>query len=331
MFMKLAITLAMFTASIASAAPLTLELPLQCEMGKDCFIQNYVDAEAGKGYSDFLCRKLSYDGHKGTDFRVGTFHPEHSPNVLASADGVVARLRDGVEDLHLKNPKKADVSNLECGNAVVIAHEGGWETQYCHLQRGSLAVKQGQQVKAGDVLGRVGLSGNTEFPHVHLSVRNEKGQDIDPFTGSLKETLCNDKATLAQSLWSSHAQSKLSLKPTGYLASGFAAGAVDIVDILEGKYNDNTVAKEAVALVFWAVIYGAQDGDEMTLVLLDADKNVMVQHTEKMKKFYAQYSQFIGKKRQGEGAWKAGNYEGIVSLKRGDDVLINEAVTLTVK
>ncbi len=57
----------------------------------------------------------------------------------------------------------------ECGNGVVIAHAGGWETQYCHMAQGGLAVKPDQPVTTGQTLA-VGLSGLTEYPHLHFTV-----------------------------------------------------------------------------------------------------------------------------------------------------------------
>ncbi len=330
--MKLLASLFAIAASSAVyAAPLSLEVPVQCTVGTDCFIQNYVDAKAGEEYSDFMCRRLSYNGHKGTDFRVGTYDAENSTQVLAAAAGTVARLRDGVEDMHAKNPEKQDVSDKECGNAVVIAHDNGWETQYCHLQKGSLAVKQGQAVEAGDVLGRIGLSGSTEFPHLHLSVRNDEGKEIDPFTGNEKETSCNEEATLENALWSDTARKQLSLNETGYLASGFATQLVDSVGINEGKFDSKTLPKEANALVFWTLLYGVKEGDKLTMLVLDTDKRPIVQNTETIKKPYAQYHHFIGKKRQGQGAWTVGTYEGLVSLARDGEVLADKSVTVLIK
>jgi murein DD-endopeptidase MepM/ murein hydrolase activator NlpD len=61
----------------------------------------------------------------------------------------------------------------------VIVHDQGWETQYCHLKHGSISVKVGDTVQVGDVLGKIGLSGRTQFPHVHVSVRHN-GTRIDP-------------------------------------------------------------------------------------------------------------------------------------------------------
>src|SRR3990170_2240552 len=66
--------------------------------------------------------------------------------VLASADGTVKGLRDGMDDILIDNLTKETVKDRECGNGVVLDHGGGWETQYCHLLKGSVSVKKGDQV-----------------------------------------------------------------------------------------------------------------------------------------------------------------------------------------
>lgn len=54
------------------------------------------------------------------------------------------------------------------GNHVVVDHEDGVFSVYCHLQRGSVAVRVGQRVETGEQLGMVGNSGNTTEPHLHF-------------------------------------------------------------------------------------------------------------------------------------------------------------------
>ncbi len=80
-------------------------------------------------------------------------------DVLASASGRVVRMRDGVPDGAFGKSAREAVRDIECGNGVVIEHPGGWETQYCHMANGSLAVKPGDDVAQGRRLGRIGLSG----------------------------------------------------------------------------------------------------------------------------------------------------------------------------
>lgn len=54
------------------------------------------------------------------------------------------------------------------GNHVMIDAVGGPVIAVCHLQRGSVQVRQGQRVRVGQTLGRCGNSGNSTEPHVHL-------------------------------------------------------------------------------------------------------------------------------------------------------------------
>jgi len=63
------------------------------------------------------------------------------------------------------------------GNVIYIIHNGGYETRYAHLS--SIAVKQRQIVKAGDVIGYVGSTGKSTGPHLHFEVR-VGGRAVNP-------------------------------------------------------------------------------------------------------------------------------------------------------
>ena len=66
------------------------------------------------------------------------------------------------------NPKKSDLHRL-IGNLIIMQTEK--ENVYAffaHFQTNSICVKEGQEVKTGEVLGRVGHSGNSTAPHLHF-------------------------------------------------------------------------------------------------------------------------------------------------------------------
>ena len=119
--------------------------PIDCTLGKDCFILLYFDRNPSPAAVDFGCGRQTYDGHDGTDFAIPDAKAmAKGVPVIASAAGKVLRVRDGVVDRRLQNDTdKANIQGTECGNGMVIDHGGGWEAQYCHLRQGSVAVKPG--------------------------------------------------------------------------------------------------------------------------------------------------------------------------------------------
>ena len=113
-----------------------------------------------------LKRKIAFYGnrvkaHKGTDFAapVGT-------EILATADGrIIESRRKGGN-----------------GNYVKIRHNSTYSTQYLHMKK--RLVKVGQYVKQGDVIGQVGMTGNTSGPHVCYRFW-KNGRQVDPFKQKL--------------------------------------------------------------------------------------------------------------------------------------------------
>lgn len=63
------------------------------------------------------------------------------------------------------------------GRSIVLAHAGGWSTLYGHASR--LAVKEGQKVRAGQVIAYVGSTGRSTGPHLHYELRRN-GVAVDP-------------------------------------------------------------------------------------------------------------------------------------------------------
>lgn len=71
----------------------------------------------------------------------------------------------------------ATASTVGYGNHIIIAHAGGLLTLYGHLE--AMLVKPGDAVKAGQVIGLLGSTGNSTGPHCHFEVRLA-GQPVDP-------------------------------------------------------------------------------------------------------------------------------------------------------
>ena len=105
---------------------------------------------------------------------VRSYHA-YGENVLAVADGEIVQARDGMPDNIPRTPAgftSAVPITMEnvAGNVVTIALGNGQFAQYAHLQPGSVRVKAGQRVRRGQLLGRVGNSGDARVPHLHFQV-----------------------------------------------------------------------------------------------------------------------------------------------------------------
>lgn len=298
-------------ALLADEAP-AFGLPLDCRPGIDCFVQNYVDHDPGPGAADYTCGTLTYDGLTGTDIRLPDYVAmERGVEVRAAADGVVLRTRDGVDDISVAVAGAAAIAGREAGNSVIVDHGGGWETQYSHMRKGSIAVEPGQRVKRGERVGLIGLSGNTEFPHVNFVVRHD-GQILDPFVGEGPERACGPGR---QSLWAPETAEALAYVPTAVLIAGFATGKPDLEQALRGGYPETEFAPDAPAIVFWIDIMGAQAGDRETIAITGPDGAVLATSDGVIDRPKAQWFRFVGLKRPGE-AWPLGTYTGTYILER---------------
>lgn len=67
-----------------------------------------------------------------------------------------------------------------CGNTVIIDHGGGISTLYLHIKNGGILVSEGQSVKAGTKIAKVGSTGLSTGPHLHFEVR-KNGERQNPF------------------------------------------------------------------------------------------------------------------------------------------------------
>ncbi|MDX2484586.1 MAG: M23 family metallopeptidase [Pseudodonghicola sp.] len=307
-------------AAPVAAGEFTLTPPLACDLGEDCHIQQYVDADPGPEAPDYRCGTLSYEAHKGTDFALRDLSAMAvGVPVLAAAPGVVTALRDGMEDGVFARGDTAAVADRECGNGMVISHGDGWETQYCHLRRGSVQVTKGQRVARGAVLGAVGMSGKSQFPHVHLSVRQD-GKVVDPFAP--KAAHCG--ATVGPDLW----QDTPVYEPGGLIAAGFSGGMPSYDAVKAGRAAVDGLSPDAPALVLYGYAFGGQTGDVIELAI-DGPDGRIIAHDIQLEKNQAQLFRAVGK-RQPQGGWPAGSYTGTVRMLRDGEVIDREEVKITI-
>jgi len=126
--------------------------------------------------------------HKGDGTRFDDYYA-YGADVLAAADGrVIGAVSDHPEDPSaMQRPNETQVAYFArlqkeqgerlakgltaiTGNYVMIDHGKNEYSLYAHLQPGSVRVHAGDQVQAGDMIGKLGSSGNSTEPHLHFHV-----------------------------------------------------------------------------------------------------------------------------------------------------------------
>ena len=95
--------------------------------------------------------------HDGVDFGM----PVGTP-ILASADGVI---------------EEVQISNKGYGNKVNIRHDDSFNSVYAQLSE--ILVKEGQEVKQGEIIAYSGNSGASTAPHLHYEVWKD-GEQVNP-------------------------------------------------------------------------------------------------------------------------------------------------------
>lgn len=307
-------------AAPAQAEPPALSLPIDCDLGQSCYIEDYVDLDPGKGLRDHACGFKTRDGHRGTDIVLLSFDAMLAGvDVLAAAPGTVSATRDGMQDRPVTPEIRHEIRGKECGNAVRIDHGDGWQTLYCHMRQGSVAVKTGDRVVAGTPLGQVGLSGLTNVPHVHLGVLKD-GNVVDPFH---REATAACNATDDDTLWAVPP----AYDKAGLFTAGFSTAVPSLTTVQSGAARVHETSPEMPLLVYGHVFL-AEHGDTLTITARGPSGDIfgktMTLETPQKQIFRAYGRQAPA------GGWPEGAYRGYVVLKRDGRVIANRHADITV-
>lgn len=309
--------------SALPTAAVELSAPIVCPAGLVCPVQNLFDHDPGKGVRDFRCTALGYDGHDGVDFRAPTTAAQKAGvEVRAAAPGVVVGTRDGMEDAGLKASGREAVEGVECGNGVMIRHDDEWSTQYCHMAKGSVAVKKGDQVARGQAIGRIGLSGATEFPHLHFALRRN-GEPVDPYAVDGPSSSCGE----TKSAWAADAAAAVAIEAPLVLNAGFADGPAPNEDIESGAIEARAPGSDPAALMAFARVVGLGRGDGVRVTLFAPDGRELSRNDAPVaERPKAQWSLFTGRKRPAAG-WPAGDYRAKIEILRSGRALKTRELT----
>ena len=112
--------------------------------------------------------------HNGSHGAVDLGAPFNTP-IYASKGGKVITARNN----QTSNHSSASGNCGGCGNYVIIDHQDGTKTTYCHMYPGKVFVKRGDMVSQGDLIGEVGSTGCSTGAHLHFAL-SVNGHAVDP-------------------------------------------------------------------------------------------------------------------------------------------------------
>lgn len=294
--------LILLTIIAAISSSYGMGFPVDCELGKNCWIVNlprhFVEDNRRGNEVDFSCGSKTYPGHKGTDIAIRNLAKmEQGVDVLATVDSVVRGMRDGMDDVNIREAGQDSIKGRECGNGVVLRADG-FEYQYCHLKKGSINVRAGDKIEKGEVIGQIGLSGNTEYPHLHLSVRKKYGDtwiDFDPFYG--KGIECGLEPS---PIWENSNVLTQSMQTGIVYHYGFSFEVPKVTKVRQGIYDDIEYNSRPEMIIGWVEVFSANQGDKVIIKLYSdkAEEPIIKEHI--FNKYKARYFLYAGKKLQGK-------------------------------
>jgi murein DD-endopeptidase MepM/ murein hydrolase activator NlpD len=155
--------------------------PLPGEVSRDYNIVAYTDDDPSPGLRDYKGHTgdeaITYNGHDGIDIGIDGFAAmDKGVPVFVGLDGVVKSAEDGAPD---RNTAETPAVEKKKANDVVVLAPNGFTVAYWHLKKGSVLVKAGDRVRAGQQIGEVGSSGLSTGPHLHISTYNCAGTALE--------------------------------------------------------------------------------------------------------------------------------------------------------
>lgn len=135
----------------------------------------------------YACDLVNID-EKGNMYQSDPFKKENwyvfGKPVFAPAGGIIVEAQNGIPDNEfngkaVKSPNiPADADPLGMGNHVIIDHGNGEYSVLLHLEKGSVTVRNGEQVRPGQKIGNIGFSGYAIFPHLHYAVMDGPKEQV---------------------------------------------------------------------------------------------------------------------------------------------------------
>jgi len=142
--------------------------------GGDTKEQNYHQvSEAQKNAFDLIITDNNGKSYK-TDGQTNEDYYAYGKNIIAPCNGEIVLVVDGI-----KENKPGELNPIYVpGNTVILKTSNNEYLFFAHFKQHSIKVKQGDEVKQGQLLGRCGNSGNSSEPHIHFHIQNVEDMNI---------------------------------------------------------------------------------------------------------------------------------------------------------
>jgi len=140
-------------------------------------INYHVENEAQKNAFDMIITDKHGKSYR-TDGQINEDYYAFGKELIAPCDAEVVLVVDGVKD-----NKPGELNPIYVpGNTVILKTNNNEYLFFAHFKQNSIAVKQGQDVKQGELLGLCGNSGNSSEAHLHFHIQNV--EDMNKATGA---------------------------------------------------------------------------------------------------------------------------------------------------
>ena len=224
-----------------------------------------------------------------------------------------------MDDVLIDELTRGLVTDRECGNGLVVDHGAGWETQYCHMLKGSVSVKKGDPVTRGQRLGDVGNSGLAQFAHVHLEVR-KNGKPIEPFSGRGQDASCSLEAKGTEGLWTGDAAKAFPYANGEIIGAIFATKPPSSKE-LELNHEPPPPGPGASEIYFVARIANIRLGDRVKMTLTGPGGFKHESQGKPLDRNRAMHLEFAFARMSKGGPLPNGTYSGKAEFIRGEKII----------
>lgn len=307
----IAVALVLFL-SAGKAYAIDLLFPVSCRVMVNCWITNHVDLLDDTGRAeDYMCGQKATDNNLSTHISLGSRGDVKRNVAVLAAEAGTVRIAGNVGGF--------------CGGRVLIDHDGGWETSYCHLNPGTFQVREGQKVQRGQILAALGSSGQADWPRLSFALLRN-GMVFDPFSGRTNLEGCSKRS---EPLWAGGMNPLY--EPAHVTNIGFTVGSLNNAAILNGTVaKAETISTETPQLTLWAMLMNVMADDQIHMSVTAPSGRILNETTTKARAD-REYFPIIFMTNRGNFLWYEGPYRGTITVTRrvhGNEITVGQYTTV---